>query len=535
MAAGRQLGQAVSESGAGSRAWKASFGTALIYLRTMAVFLLVWHLGSLYIANPVLLPSPLAVARQPVSAGPGRRAVRRGAGQPAAPGRQFRARRRPRHFARPRHGRSAALLHDLVDPLVELLRPISGIAWIPLGMFILGVGEELPVAIMFYGALFPFLINTMAGRARRSTAAGRRRPARWASAQAAILRQVVLPAALPNILVGARLAAGAAWMAMVAAELIGAPSGLGFAIEWYRELLMTPKMLAFVFMVGFLGYLVDRGAARRPAAADALGRPGGGARLSLPGAAARRSLLPVLLLVAVADGRTTGLAATNRAPSPARVAARAAEMIASGELRWRSSKACSASPWASPSRLRSALLLGAAMGAFRSVGRNLDPLIESFRPIAPIALLPLAILWFGTGTPAAAFIVAYAAFFPMLINTIHGVRSVDRRLVQAARTLGVSGSTTLRTVLLPGALPSIFVGARLALGVAWTAIIAAELAVGAKAGGGATGGIGQMMFVFYAYSVELNGIVVCMIAVGVVALLHRPRPARARSDGRCHG
>jgi ABC-type nitrate/sulfonate/bicarbonate transport system permease component len=63
------------------------------------------------------------------------------------------------------------------------------------------------------------------------------------------------------------------------------------------------------------------------------------------------------------------------------------------------------------------------------------------------------------------------------------------------------------------------VGARLALGVAWTSIIAAELAVGAKAGGGATGGIGQMMFVFYAYSVELNGIVVCMLAVGFVALV----------------
>jgi ABC-type nitrate/sulfonate/bicarbonate transport system permease component len=159
------------------------------------------------------------------------------------------------------------------------------------------------------------------------------------------------------------------------------------------------------------------------------------------------------------------------------------------------------------------------MGTYRAIDRSIDPLVESFRPIAPIALLPLAILWFGTGTPAAAFIVGYAAFFPMIVNTVHGVKSVDPQLVRAARTLGVSRLTILRTVVLPGALPYIFVGARLALGVAWTSIIAAELAVGAKAGGGSTGGVGQMMFVFYAYSVDLNGIIVCMISVGLVALL----------------
>ena len=138
--------------------------------------------------------------------------------------------------------------------------------------------------------------------------------------------------------------------------------------------------------------------------------------------------------------------------------------------------------------------------------------------MAAIAILPLAILWFGTGTPAAVFIVAYAAFFVIVINTIAGVKRVDRRLVQAALTMGVGRFTILRTVIVPGALPSIGVGLRLGMGVAWTAIVAAELAVGAKAGGGGSGGIGQMMFVFYAYNIELNSIVVCMIAVGLVAM-----------------
>ena len=162
--------------------------------------------------------------------------------------------------------------------------------------------------------------------------------------------------------------------------------------------------------------------------------------------------------------------------------------------------------------------LGVLMGSSRKLRDNLDPIIESFRPIAPMAVLPIAILWFGTGTPAALSIVTYAAFFPLLVNTVHGVSRVDRKLLQAAQTMGLPRGRILRHVLLPAALPSVLLGARLAMGVAWTAIIAAELAVGAKSGAGGSGGIGQMMFIYYAYSVDLNAIVVCMIVVGVVAL-----------------
>ena len=115
--------------------------------------------------------------------------------------------------------------------------------------------------------------------------------------------------------------------------------------------------------------------------------------------------------------------------------------------------------------------------------------------------------------------MGYAAFFPVVVNTVHGVSRVDRKLVLAAQTMGVPRLTILLRVILPGAMPSVMLGSRLAMGVAWTAIIAAELAVGAKSGGGGSGGIGQMMFVFYAYSIDLNAIVVCMVSVGVVALL----------------
>jgi ABC-type nitrate/sulfonate/bicarbonate transport system permease component len=149
------------------------------------------------------------------------------------------------------------LAQELLDPLVEILRPISGIAWLPLALFIFGVGNELPIFIMSYVAIFPILLNTLAGVSQ--TDPGLIRAARTMGVnQAVIVRQVVLPAALPGILVGIRIAGGACWSALVAAELVGAPSGLGFAIEWYRQLLMTPKVIAFIAVIAVLGYLTDR-------------------------------------------------------------------------------------------------------------------------------------------------------------------------------------------------------------------------------------------------------------------------------------
>lgn len=163
-----------------------------------------------------------------------------------------------------------------------------------------------------------------------------------------------------------------------------------------------------------------------------------------------------------------------------------------------------------------AIPTGLIMGENRFIDRQLSPLIESFRPIAPIALLPLSILWFGPGTPAAIFLISWAAFFPLVVNTIAGVREVDNNLVLSAKTMGVSPFYIFIKIIIKGALPRIVTGTRISLGIAWAAVIAAELAVSAQAGDGASGGIGQMMFVFYAFSSDLNAIISTMIIVGVV-------------------
>lgn len=104
-----------------------------------------------------------------------------------------------------------------------------------------------------------------------------------------------------------------------------------------------------------------------------------------------------------------------------------------------------------------------------------EPLVELLRPIPPIAVIPLAILWFGIGEVSKVFIIAYGAFFPILVNTMAGFSEVDPVLVRAAQTLGASRYQIFRDVVLRSAFPFIVVGARLGMGMAFIVLVAAEL------------------------------------------------------------
>ena len=226
-----------------------------IALRSFAAFFSLWYLLHLWNGNPIQLPSPFRVATA--------------MWQLALSGELFEHAlisttrlvialvvatliALPLGFLMGRN-RTA---DSIIDPVVELLRPVSGIAWIPLGLFIFGVGDVLPVFIMVYVAFFPLLLNTVAGvrnvDQKLVNAANTMGIHGWP-----LMRQVLVPAALPTIMVGFRLAFAGAWAAVIAAELIGAPSGLGFAIEWYRQLLMSPKVFAFIALIGIVGYLCD--------------------------------------------------------------------------------------------------------------------------------------------------------------------------------------------------------------------------------------------------------------------------------------
>jgi NitT/TauT family transport system permease protein len=122
-----------------------------------------------------------------------------------------------------------------------------------------------------------------------------------------------------------------------------------------------------------------------------------------------------------------------------------------------------------------ALPLGLAMGTSRVVYAWMNPLVQLLRPIPPIAYIPLSILWFGLGNPPAIFLIALGAFFPVLMNTIAGVRQVDGIYLRAARNLGAGGTTMFMRVILPAAVPYILTGMRIGVGTAFIVVIVSEM------------------------------------------------------------
>ncbi len=122
-----------------------------------------------------------------------------------------------------------------------------------------------------------------------------------------------------------------------------------------------------------------------------------------------------------------------------------------------------------------ALPLGLVMGASQRIYAWINPLMQVLRPIPPIAYIPLSILWFGLGNAPAFFLIALGAFFPVLMNTIAGVRQVDGIYIRAARNLGVSQGTMFVRVMLPAAVPYILSGVRIGIGTAFIVVIVSEM------------------------------------------------------------
>ena len=225
--------------------------------------------------------------------------------------------------------------------------------------------------------------------------------------------------------------------------------------------------------------VVGPSAARRGARpAAALRRIGGSRWLVFVG--------PLLLLGIWELATTVGGVAPQTLASPATVASTAWDLTKSGEL-----------PDAlvvSLRRVAIGLLLGVSAGTVLAVvsglfpvgERLIDPLVQMFRTMPALALVPLFILWFGIDERPKVLLVAFAVAFPIYVNTYGGIRGVDGRLVEAGRVFGLGRWGLIRHVVLPGALPSWLVGLRFSLGIAWIVLVAAEQI-------NATSGIGALM------------------------------------------
>jgi ABC-type nitrate/sulfonate/bicarbonate transport system permease component len=160
-----------------------------------------------------------------------------------------------------------------------------------------------------------------------------------------------------------------------------------------------------------------------------------------------------------------------------------------------------------------AIPLGLLMGWSPGLLKIVRPLFEVVRPIPPLAWIPIAILWFGIGIKSAAFIIFLGAFFPILLNTISGVLSIHPILIEAARTLHAKEKDIFLKVLLPGAVPSIFVGMRIGVGIGWMTLVAAEF-TGVKEGYG----LGYMIMT--ARDIQRpDEILAGMLVIGVIGLL----------------
>lgn len=118
--------------------------------------------------------------------------------------------------------------------------------------------------------------------------------------------------------------------------------------------------------------------------------------------------------------------------------------------------------------------IGLLMGYSDGANRALAPFINSARQVPMMAWVPLSIIWFGLGDGPTVFLIGFTGVFAVIINTISGVHDIDRNYYHAARSLGASRVQVIRDVVMPGALPGLFTGARLAIGLGWVSVICAE-------------------------------------------------------------
>ena len=155
---------------------------------------------------------------------------------------------------------------------------------------------------------------------------------------------------------------------------------------------------------------------------------------------------------------------------------------------------------------------GLLLGWYSVAAYTANPLIQMLRPISPLAWIPLAIIWFGASDAAAIFLIFLASFFPVVVATMNGVRSVPAVYRQAGQNFGLSPVALLRRVIFPAALPQMLVGLRIALGIAWLVIVAAEMIA-------VTSGLGYLILDSRNAGQRYDLVVAGMLIVGVIGLV----------------
>nr|WP_245258067.1 aliphatic sulfonate ABC transporter permease SsuC [Rhodomicrobium vannielii] len=233
--------------------------------------------------------------------------------------------------------------------------------------------------------------------------------------------------------------------------------------------------------------------------------------------------LPILLIAIWEAGCRAGFIPARVLPAPSDVAIAFWATAKTGALFHHAA--------ISTERALGGLLVGGSIGFFlgvlnglsKSAETLLDSLLQMIRNVPHLAIIPLVILWFGIGEEAKLFLVAIGVFFPIYLNTFHGIRTVDKGLIEMARVYGLSQFALFRRVILPGALPSVLVGLRYALGIMWLTLIVAETIASSE-------GIGYMTMnarEFLQTDVVLLGIIIYAVLGKLADSLTRALEQRA--------
>lgn len=185
-------------------------------------------------------------------------------------------------------------------------------------------------------------------------------------------------------------------------------------------------------------------------------------------------LLPIALILVWQLASSTGILQSRVLPAPTAVVSAFWTLLISGEL-WQHVKVSAGRALAGLAIGGGlGLVLGLLNGSSRIASNLLDTTLQMIRNIPALALIPLVILWFGIDESAKLFLVSIGVFFPIYINTYHGIRSVDPQLIEMGKSYGLTRWQLYKEIILPGAMPSILVGLRFSLGLVWVLLIVAE-------------------------------------------------------------
>jgi sulfonate transport system permease protein len=222
-------------------------------------------------------------------------------------------------------------------------------------------------------------------------------------------------------------------------------------------------------------------------------------------------IAPVLLLVVWEAASRAGLVNRSILPAPSQIAVKLWDLLKDGKLL--QNLGISIRRVAQGFLIGSilGLLLGTWMGLAARVNRILGSLVGILRPVPMVAWIPLLILWAGIGEGSKVAVIIIGTFWPVLLNTIQGIQSTDKKLLEVAQVLEKDKRTVLLQVVLPGALSSILTGLRLGIGTAWSCVVAAEMIAASK-------GIGYM--IMYAREMSQPSVIfVGVFVIGAIGLL----------------